>query len=62
MRFLIYLLTHTMYRVRSQDITKIPDEGPGVIVCNHVSYVDALLLAGSCHRPVRFVMYKPIYA
>ncbi|MCX4025964.1 MFS transporter [Endozoicomonas sp. SM1973] len=61
MRFLIYLLTHTMYRVRSENINKIPDDGPGVIVCNHVSYVDALLLAGTCHRPVRFVMYKPIY-
>ncbi len=61
MRFLIWMLTHTMYRVKHQGLDHIPDEGPAVLVCNHVSYVDALIIGGACRRPVRFVMYEPIF-
>ncbi|MCX2779436.1 MFS transporter [Microbulbifer thermotolerans] len=61
MRLLIWLLSHTMYRVKHQGLEQIPEEGPAIIVCNHVSYVDALLLAGAVRRPIRFIMYKPIY-
>ncbi len=61
MRFLIWIITHTMYRVTHTNLHKIPDEGPCVLVCNHVSYMDALIIAGACRRPVRFVMFKPIY-
>src|SRR5690606_14464168 len=39
----------------------VPDEGPAVLVCNHVSYMDALVLAASIPRPVRFVMYYRIF-
>jgi len=61
MRFLIWMLTHSMYRVTHKGLDNIPEEGPAVLVCNHVSYVDALLIGGACRRPVRFVMFKPIY-
>lgn len=60
-RLIIWLLTRTLYRVKLQGLEQIPDDGPCVLVCNHVSYVDALLLAGAIRRPVRFVMFKPIY-
>jgi 1-acyl-sn-glycerol-3-phosphate acyltransferase len=60
-RFMVWMLTHTLYRVKHEGLDHIPDEGPCVLVCNHVSYVDALLLAGAIRRPVRFVMFKPIY-
>lgn len=60
-RFVIWILSHTMYRVRHENLEKIPDEGGAVIVCNHVTYVDALLLAGAVRRPIRFIMFKPIY-
>jgi len=60
LRFFIWMLSHTMYRVRHQDLEKIPDTGAAVLVCNHVSYVDALILAGCHHRPIRFVMDKSI--
>ena len=50
MRFLIWALSHTMYRVTHRNLEKIPDRGAAVIVCNHVSYVDALLLAGAVRR------------
>ena len=61
MRFLIWILTHTMYRVRHVGLSHVPDEGAAVIVCNHVSYVDGLLIAGALRRPARFVVYEPIY-
>ncbi|MBQ0753913.1 MAG: MFS transporter [Gammaproteobacteria bacterium] len=60
-RLLIWMLTHTIYRVKNDGLDYIPDEGPCVLVCNHVSYVDALIMAGAIRRPVRFVMFKPIY-
>lgn len=61
MRFLIWLLGHSMYRVQHKHLELIPDEGAALLVCNHVSYVDALLIGGAVRRPIRFVMYYKIY-
>jgi 1-acyl-sn-glycerol-3-phosphate acyltransferase len=61
MRFLIWIITHSMYRVRHVNLAYIPDEGPAVLVCNHVSYMDGLILGGACRRPIRFVMFEPIF-
>lgn len=61
MRFLVWLLIHSVYRVSKRGLNNIPEEGPAVLVCNHVSYVDALIIAGCIRRPVRFVMYYKIY-
>ena len=61
MRFVIWLLGHSMYRVSHAGLDLIPERGAAVIVCNHVSFVDALLLAGAVRRPIRFIMFKPIY-
>lgn len=61
MRFLVWLLGHSMYRVEHKGLEVIPEEGPAVLVCNHVSFVDALLIGGAIRRPVRFVMYYKIY-
>lgn len=61
MRFMVWLLGHSMYRVEHKGLDAIPDEGPALLVCNHVSFVDALLIGGAVRRPVRFVMYYKIY-
>ncbi len=61
MRFLVWLLINTLYRIDKSGLEHIPDEGPAVIVCNHVSFVDALILGGNIRRPVRFVMYHKIF-
>ena len=61
MRFLVWALSHSMYRVAHERLDRVPDEGAAIIVCNHVSYVDAMLLAGAVRRPIRFVMHKPIF-
>lgn len=61
-RLVIWVLVHTIYRVDKQALEHIPDEGPAVLICNHVSFVDALVLAGCIRRPIRFVMYHKIFA
>jgi 1-acyl-sn-glycerol-3-phosphate acyltransferase len=61
MRFLVWILIHSVYHVRKKGLENIPDEGPAVLVCNHVSYVDVMIIAGCIRRPVRFVMYYKIY-
>ncbi|MDT9640547.1 MFS transporter [Pseudomonas sp. JV245A] len=61
MRFMIWLLSHSMYRVEHRNLELIPDEGAALLVCNHVSFVDALLIGGAVRRPIRFVMYYKIY-
>ena len=61
MRFLVWLLINTLYRIRAEGLERIPDEGAAVVVCNHVSFVDALIVGGTIRRPVRFVMYHKIF-
>ncbi|MDH5179026.1 MAG: MFS transporter, partial [Gammaproteobacteria bacterium] len=61
MRFIVWLLIHSIYRVSKEGLDQIPDQGPAVLVCNHVSYVDALVLGGCIRRPVRFVAWYKIY-
>ena len=61
MRCLVWVITHLFYRIRHENLDKIPTEGPAVIVCNHVSYMDALIIGSCCRRPVRFVMDKGIF-
>ena len=61
MRFLVWLLIHTIYRVRVTGLDHLPDEGPVIVVSNHVSFVDPLILGGMIRRPVNFVMYHRIY-
>jgi 1-acyl-sn-glycerol-3-phosphate acyltransferase len=61
MRFVDWLLISVLYRVRATGLDKIPDEGAALLVCNHVSFMDALIIMGSVRRPVRFVMYHKIF-
>ncbi|WP_299534045.1 MFS transporter [uncultured Herbaspirillum sp.] len=60
-RFLAWILIHTFYRVRIINGQAIPEEGPAVLVCNHVSYVDAIAIMAASPRPVRFVMDHQIF-
>ena len=61
MRFLAWILVNTIYRIRPRGIENIPDKGPAVVVCNHVSYLDPIVLLASVRRPMRFVMYYRIF-
>ncbi len=61
MRFLAWIIISVFYRIRPVGSQNIPDEGPAVIVCNHVSFMDPIILGGSIRRPMRFVMYYKIF-
>jgi len=61
MRFVAWLLIHTIHRVHGIDTGRIPDEGAAVLVCNHVSYVDAIVIMAASPRPIRFVMDHRIF-
>jgi 1-acyl-sn-glycerol-3-phosphate acyltransferase len=61
MRFLAWLLIHTVYRVDKKGLEHVPEEGPCIVVCNHVSYVDAVVMAACVRRPIRFVMDHRIF-
>jgi 1-acyl-sn-glycerol-3-phosphate acyltransferase len=61
MRFLAWMLVSMLYRIKAFGTENIPDKGAAVLVCNHVSFVDALIVGGSIRRPVRFVMYYKIF-
>jgi 1-acyl-sn-glycerol-3-phosphate acyltransferase len=60
-RFVVWILINLLYRIRTTGLDSIPERGPAVLVCNHVSFVDALIIGGSIRRPVRFVMHYKIF-
>ncbi len=60
-RFSLWLVTHTIYRIRIVGQERVPFRGPALLVCNHLSYVDALLIGASVQRFIRFMVYKPYY-
>ena len=62
LRFLAWLLTHVVYRFKVQGDEHIPTTGAAILVCNHVSYVDAVLLMAASPRPIRFIMDHRIFA
>ncbi|WP_069268652.1 MFS transporter [Paraburkholderia nodosa] len=61
LRFVAWVLVHTVYRVRLVHTERIPAEGAAVLVCNHVSYVDAIVIMAESPRPIRFVMDQQIF-
>jgi acyl-[acyl-carrier-protein]-phospholipid O-acyltransferase/long-chain-fatty-acid--[acyl-carrier-protein] ligase len=61
LRFLLWCATHSFYRIRVLGRDHIPEKGGALFVCNHVSFVDALLLLASTDRQVRFMMFKGTY-
>jgi len=61
MRFLSWVFVNLMYRIKVKGLEHIPETGPALIVSNHVSFMDALVIGGSVRRPVRFVMDHNIF-
>ena len=61
MRFICWLLIHSIYRLEKSGLENIPDEGQAVLVCNHVSFVDPLVILAASPRPIRFVMDHRIF-
>jgi len=62
LRFVAWLLSKTLYRLTVVGHERIPETGGAVVICNHVSFADFLIVAGAVRRPVRFVMDHRIAA
>ncbi|MEK8053279.1 MFS transporter [Ideonella sp. DXS22W] len=62
LRFVAFILSRCVYRFRVTGDEHIPVSGAAVIACNHVSYVDAVLLMAASPRPIRFLMDHRIFA
>lgn len=61
LRFLADLLIHFFYRLDKQGFEHLPETGPAVLVCNHVSFVDSVVIMAAVRRPIRFVMDHRIH-
>ncbi len=61
LRFVLWLVTHTIYRIRIVGHEHVPVRGPALLVCNHMSHVDGFLVGACMQRFVRFMVYRPYY-
>nr|WP_326528577.1 MFS transporter [Rhodoferax sp.] len=61
LRFVAWVLSHFIYRFKVQGDEHIPTEGAAILVCNHVSFIDAVLLMAASPRPIRFIMDHNIF-
>jgi len=62
LRFISWVVANLMYRFKIRGDQNIPEHGAALLTCNHVSYVDALLLMAASPRPIRFIMDHKIFA
>jgi acyl-[acyl-carrier-protein]-phospholipid O-acyltransferase/long-chain-fatty-acid--[acyl-carrier-protein] ligase len=60
-RFVLWLVTHSVFRIRIVGTENVPFRGPALLVSNHMSHVDGLLIGASIQRFVRFLVWKPYY-
>ena len=61
MRFIVWILASTIYRLRYSGRDAVPRNGPAVIVCNHVSFIDWFIITAASGRPVHFVMDNAMF-
>ncbi len=61
LQMVAWILMHTLYRIGKHDLNNIPKEGAAILACNHVSFVDPVVIGAISPRPMRFVMYYKIY-
>ena len=61
LRFIAFVATRLIYRFKVRNDEHIPTQGAAILVCNHVSFVDAVLLMAASPRPIRFIMDHRIF-
>jgi 1-acyl-sn-glycerol-3-phosphate acyltransferase len=61
LRFFAFVLTRTVYRFRIRGEEHLPLAGPAIVACNHVSFIDPVLLMAASPRPIRFLMDARIF-
>src|SRR5688572_2567282 len=60
-RFCLWMLTHSIYRIRIVNPDNVPLNGPALLVANHLSFIDGLLVGACVQRFVRFMVYAPFF-
>jgi acyl-[acyl-carrier-protein]-phospholipid O-acyltransferase/long-chain-fatty-acid--[acyl-carrier-protein] ligase len=60
-RFVLWMLTHTIFRIRIVGQENVPFRGPALLVANHMSHVDGFLIGGCVQRFIRFLVWKPYF-
>jgi acyl-[acyl-carrier-protein]-phospholipid O-acyltransferase / long-chain-fatty-acid--[acyl-carrier-protein] ligase len=60
-RFLLWFTTHTIFKIRIVGTENVPRRGPALLVANHMSHVDGMLIGACLQRFVRFMVWKPYY-
>ncbi|SUO94156.1 MFS transporter [Suttonella ornithocola] len=61
LRLIAQTISHSGYRLRFEGMENIPAKGAALLICNHVSYMDALILIAAVRRPIRFIIYYKIF-
>jgi 1-acyl-sn-glycerol-3-phosphate acyltransferase len=61
LRFIAWLLINFIYRLERSGTQNIPERGAALLICNHVSYADAIVISAGCQRPIRFIMESSIF-
>jgi acyl-[acyl-carrier-protein]-phospholipid O-acyltransferase/long-chain-fatty-acid--[acyl-carrier-protein] ligase len=60
-RFVLWIVTHTVFKIRIVGQENVPFRGPALLVANHVSHVDGFLIGACVQRFIRFMVWKPYY-
>jgi len=60
-RFVLWMLTYTVFRIRIEGQANVPFRGPALLVANHMSHVDGFLIGACVQRFIRFMVWKPYY-
>lgn len=60
-RFLLWILTHSIYRISTRGLENVPQTGATLLVSNHLSYIDGLLIGAALDRNVRFMLHGAVY-
>src|SRR5262249_23051523 len=60
-RFVVWMATHTFFRIRIEGQENVPVRGPALLVANHMSHVDGFLIGACVQRFIRFLVWKPYY-
>src|SRR5579863_9242411 len=60
-RFVLWMATHTLFKIRIVGQENVPFRGPALLVANHMSHIDGFLINACIQRFIRFMVWKPYY-